>query len=148
MQHRKQADEGNWQSRGQEFAVGQTVRLVNGGETDEGRVIAVWPAIGMVDVAWPHTSYRHGVETLQIINPGDDSFIAPMHENVPGGPGSDAYMSEGAPQSNVIDAEVPRVELTHEVGDVSKMSSKQMRERVATAYLKKQAYLRSQRKEG
>ena len=143
MQQRKQADEGNWQSRGQEFAVGQTVRLVNGGETDEGRVIAVWPAIGMVDIAWPHTSYRHAVETLQIINPGDDPYIAPMHENVPGGPGSEAYMSEGAPMGNVIDSEVPRVELTHEIGDTTKMSSKQMRERVAQAYINKQAYLQA-----
>lgn len=138
----KKADEGNWQSRGQEFAVGQTVRLVNGGETDEGRVVAVWPAIGMVDVAWPHTSYRHGVETLQIINPGDDPYIAPMHENVPGGPGSDAYVSEGGPMDNVVESEIPRVELVQEVGASDKLAARKvMRERVARAYMKKQAYL-------
>ena len=143
-QRKKRADEGNWQSRGQEFAVGQAVRLVNGGETDEGRVVAVWPAIGMCDVEFPHTSYRIPVEDLQIVNPGEDTFIAPMHEIVPGGPGSAAYMSEGAPQSNTIDAEAPRVELVHEVND----PALRMANRVANAYLKKQAWLERERRQG
>jgi hypothetical protein len=135
MTIQRQADAGNWQARGQEFAVGQTVVLVNGGATDQGRVVAVWPGIGMVDVQWPHTAYRHGVETLQIVNPGDDSFISPMHEDVPGGAGADSYVSEGAPQTNTIDEEDPRVELVHEIGDPLKMAN-----RIATAYVKKSLY--------
>jgi len=142
MQQR-QADEGNWQARGQEFQVGQAVRLINGGATDEGRVVATWPGIGMVDVQWPHTAYRHPVEDLQIINPGDDTFIAPMHEDVPGGPGIAAEVSEGGPQSNIIEGEIPRVELVHEVKspsskfahDMSRMTS-----RVAAAFVKKSLY--------
>lgn len=141
--HQRQADEGNWQARGQEFQVGQTVRLVNGGDTDQGRVVATWPGIGMVDVQFPHTSYRIGVEDLQIVNPGDDTYISPMHEDVPGGPGSMAQVSEGGPQSNIIEGEVPRVELVHEVNspsskfasDLSRMTS-----RVATAFVKKSLY--------
>ena len=142
--YERQADDGNWQARGQEFQVGQTVRLVNGGETDEGRVVATYPGIGMVDVQWPHTSYRHGVEDLQIVNPGDDPFVAPMHEDVPGGPGSAAQVSEGGPQSNVVEGEVPRVELVHQVESVGQRlaaeDKKLMSNRVAQAFVKKSLY--------
>lgn len=126
----READEGNWQARGQEFEVGQTVQMVNGGETDVGRVVAVWPGIGMADVQFPHTSYRMPVEDLHIINQGDDPYIAPMHEDVPGGAGSEGNVSDGAPQGNVIEGEVPRVELVHEV----------MAGRVARAFVKKSLY--------
>jgi len=132
----RRADEGNWQARGQEFRVGQTVQLVNGGETDVGRVVAVWPGIGMCDVQFPHTSYRFPVEDLQIINQGDDPFIAPMHEDVPGGPGSEGDVSEGAPATNVIEGEVPRIELVHEVGK----TAEEMTSRVAQAFVKKSLY--------
>lgn len=132
----RRADEGNWQARGQEFAVGQTVQLVNGGETDTGRVVATWPAIGMCDVQFPHTAYRIPVEDLQIINPGDDPYVAPMHQDVPGGPGSEGDVATGAPQSNVIEGEVPRVELVHEVGK----TASEMSRRVAQAFVKKSLY--------
>lgn len=132
----RSADQGNWQARAQEFEVGQTVQMVNGGESDVGRVIAVWPGIGQVDVQFPHTSYRFGVEDLQIISPGDDPFVAPMHEDVPGGAGSEGDVSEGAPQTNVIEGEIPRVELVHEVGKVAS----EMRDRVARAFVKKSLY--------
>jgi hypothetical protein len=131
----RQADAGNWQARGQEFAVGQTVRLVNGGTTDEGRVVAVYPGIGMIDVQFPHTSTRLPVEDVHLINPGDDSFVAPMHETVPGGAGSISYVSEGAPQANIINTEVPRIENVRTVEDPIKMAS-----RVAGAYVKKSLY--------
>jgi len=97
----------------------------------------------MVDVQWPHTSYRHGVETLQIVNPGDDPYISPMHEDVPGGPGSAAQVSEGGPQSNVIEGDVPRVELVHEVestGSRVAADSQRMSNRVAQAFVKKSLY--------
>jgi len=141
MQNR-QADAGNWQARGQEFRVGQTVALINGGSTDVGRVVATWPGIGCVDVQWPHTAYRHPVEDLQLINPGDDPYVAPMHEDVPGGPGMDGMVSEGGPQSNVVEGEVPRVELVYEVADPgSKFANDQnMISRVAQAFVKKSLY--------
>jgi hypothetical protein len=132
----RRADEGNWQARGQEFSVGQSVQLVNGGATDVGRVVATYPGIGMCDVQFPHTSYRIPVEDLQIINPGDDPFIAPMHEDVPGGAGSEGELPVGAPASNVIEGEVPRVELVHEVGK----TASEMSHRVAQAFVKKSLY--------
>ena len=136
MQDRR-ADEGNWQARGQEFSVGHTVSLVNGGETDTGRVVAVWPGIGMVDVQFPHTSTRIPVEDLQIVNPGDDPFVSPMHEDVPGGPGSEALVSDGAAAMNVVEGEVPRVELVHEVNKQASI------ERVARLFVKKSLYWRA-----
>lgn len=138
----KIADEGNWQARGQEFRVGQSVQLVNGGNTDVGRVIAVWPGIGMCDVQFPHTSYRMPVEDLQIINQGDTPFISPRHEDVPGGPGSEGDVSEGAPQGNVIEGEVPRVELVHEVGKTATEIA-ELSHRVAKSFVKKSLYWHS-----
>lgn len=94
----KQADSGNWQARAKDFKVGQAVRLTYGGDADEGRVVAVLPAIGMVDVQFPNTNYRLPVEDLQIRNPDFDPFIAPTHEEIPGGVGSAALLPEGATQ--------------------------------------------------
>lgn len=145
---KRQADAGNWQARAQEFRVGQSVRLMASGETGEGRVVACWPAIGMVDVQWPHTANRHPVEELQIVNPAEDPFIAPMHHDVPGGAGTLADVSEGAPQENVVDRIDPQVKMVHEVGAVEdngmgRMASLDldaMKVRVAKAFVKKSLY--------
>lgn len=133
------ADEGNWQARGQTFAVGQSVRLIQGGPTDEGRVIAVWPGIGMVDVQWPHTSYRHPVEDLLINNPGQDPFIAPIHESVPGEAGVGALVSTGKPQTDNL---IPMISpLVQEVKLEDKLGSlKELAQRVAKVYVKKAIY--------
>ena len=139
--HERRADEGNWQARGQEFQVGQSVRLVNGGSTDEGRVVAVWPGIGMVDVEFPHTSYRMPVETLQIISPGDDTHIAPMHQTIPGGAGTVGEVPEGASQDKeLIEWEDPRVELVHEVDAPKKPDLRKLASRVARAFVKRSLY--------
>lgn len=138
----RRADEGNWQARGQEFEVGHSVRLVNGGATDIGRVVATWPGIGMCDVQFPHTSYRIPVESLQIVNPGDNPFISPMHEDVPGGAGVSADVAVGAPATNAIEHRVPQVELVHEVGPEGKQAADRsvMTQRVAQAFVKKSLY--------
>jgi hypothetical protein len=96
----------------------------------------------MVDVQWPHTSNRHPVEDLQILSPGDDPFVAPMHEDVPGGPGSVADVSEGALQGNVIEGEEPRVENVREVNDEGqrKTSAGLSATRVAHLFVKKSLY--------
>lgn len=120
MRHRK-ADAGNWQARAQEFAVGMQVALVNGGRTDVGRVSALYPAIGMVDVEFPHTSTRLPVEDLYPLR--DSDFEAPIHENVPGGAGIGAFVSEGGPQDNLIDMDLDAAI-----------------KRVATAHIKKALY--------
>jgi hypothetical protein len=136
--YRRQADEGNWQARGQEFAVGQSVRMVNGGATDEGRVVAVWPGIGMVDVEFPHTNYRMPVESLQIVSPGEDYFVTPLHETVPGGARSLGQVPEGAFAEDLITAEEPRVEMVHEVGPVEELRKRASR--VVRAFVKKSLY--------
>lgn len=126
MQTRK-ADAGNWQARAQEFAVGQSVALINGGRTDIGRVSAVYPAIGMVDVEFAHTSTRLPVEDVLILSP-DSEFVAPIHENVPGGAGIGAFVStSGNHPDSLIEMDV--------TSDLSKLAS-----RVASAHIKKGLY--------
>lgn len=130
--------------------MGQAVRLVGSGDTAEGRVVACYPAIGMVDVQWPHTANRHPVEDLQIIAAGDDPFVAPMHEDVPGGPGSKAEVSEGAMHGNVIEGEEPHVELVREVAGeelgvqpIERVAARDhdvMVQRIARAFVKKSLY--------
>lgn len=95
---RKQADTGNYQARAQEFEVGQAVTLAGGSETDVGRVTAVYPAIGMVDVSFAHASARYPVEDVLILD-DKGNIVPPRHENVPGGAGQAAFLSEGCPQT-------------------------------------------------
>lgn len=78
----------DYQQRAQEFSVGDIVYLFLGAPHQSGRVIAVWEAIGMVDVEWPHGSQRLPVEDLQRYEAKD--FLPPESEknNVPGGAGS------------------------------------------------------------
>lgn len=138
------ADAGNWQARAEEFKPGQSVRLTVGSDTDEGRVVAVWPGIGMADVQWPHTSNRHPVEDLQIVNPADDLFVAPRHEDVPGGPGSAGMVSDGAPQHNTILDEDPRVEQVVPAKTAAETRNlRVMTARVAMAFVKSSLYWHS-----
>lgn len=91
---RKRADaSNNWQARAQEFRIGQAVQLVIGG--DEGRVVSVFPAIGMIDIQFPNGNLRFPVEDVNIRNPEFDPFIAPKNETVPGGAGSGALTPTG-----------------------------------------------------
>jgi hypothetical protein len=79
----------DYQQRASEFAVGDLVYpFMAGNHSLTGRVVAVWPAIGMVDVEWPHGSERKAVEELQRYESKD--FIPPEaeHDNVPGGAGT------------------------------------------------------------
>ena len=89
----------DYQQRATEFSVGDKVYTLWGESTDaKGRVVAVWPAIGMVDVEWPHGSERLPVEDLQLQAP-DDRYKPPEieHSNVPGGAGSVSV--SGGPES-------------------------------------------------
>jgi hypothetical protein len=78
------------------------------------------------------------VEDLQIVNPGEDEFVAPMHEDVPGGPPSSAWVSQGAPQTNEITHEDPRVEFVHDIA--GKVASQPSAQRVAIAFVKHSLY--------
>ena len=80
----------DYQQRAREFSVGGVVYPTWGENVDiSGRVVAVWPAIGMVDVEWPHGTERVPVEDLQrLTSDTDHAPPLPEHNNVPGGTGT------------------------------------------------------------
>lgn len=81
------AESVDYQQRATEFKVGDRVySVVNGTSDNSGRVTAVWPAIGMVDVEYPHGSTRSPVEELHLL--GDNGPEPPKHSTTPGGAGS------------------------------------------------------------
>lgn len=75
----------NEQARVYDFQVGQIVVLYGRPYEESGRVVAIWPAIGEVDVEFPGGNTRICVEDLQIIEGGVDP---PHTESVPGGAGT------------------------------------------------------------
>ena len=74
----------NWQERATEFNVGDVVVPFGMFDSQAGRVTAVWPAIGMVDVEMPNGSKRYPVEELQRFD-GNGNAVPTHSESVPGG---------------------------------------------------------------
>lgn len=87
------------QERAHEFQVGDVVIHTGQSPSRAGRVVAVWPAIGYVDVQWTWGSTREAVEELQILDPERVGVIPPRTEDVPGGAGSVSV--SGGPPANV-----------------------------------------------
>ena len=94
----------DYQQRAREFSVGDLAYPLAGGSTDEsqaGRVVAVWPAIGQVDIEFAWGSGRYGVEDLQRVT----SIVAippnPEHTTVPGG--TRTVPVSGSPRTASID---------------------------------------------
>lgn len=75
----------NYQDRAHEFDPGDVVTPYGGSTDTAGRVLAVYPAIGMVDVEFPTGSQRLPVETLQRFSPEHGVAIPPKTDSVPGG---------------------------------------------------------------
>lgn len=77
----------NFQARASAFKVGDRVYpLLKGNPSNGGTVVAVWPAIGMVDVQYPHGSVRSPVEDLLIDQGGSIETQADVQaDTVPGG---------------------------------------------------------------
>ena len=74
----------NYQERSKQFAVGDVVAPFGVWDAQGGRVTAVWPAIGMVDVEFSVGNKRYPVEDLQRIDSNGNAD--PPHTNsVPGG---------------------------------------------------------------
>jgi len=83
----------NYQERATEFSVGDTVVPFGLWDSQSGRVTAVWPAIGMIDIEFPVGNRRFPVEEVQRLDngvadpphtdssPGDGGSVS-----VPGGP--------------------------------------------------------------
>lgn len=74
----------NYQQRAAEFSVGEVVVPFGGFDSMSGRVTAVWPAIGMVDVEFPTGSKRYPAEDLQRFDKDGDAQ-PPTDDSVPGG---------------------------------------------------------------
>jgi hypothetical protein len=74
----------NYQQRATEFSVGDMVAPFGGFDAAAGRVTAVWPAIGMVDVEFPTGSKRMPVEDVQRFD-GEGNADPPHTDSVPGG---------------------------------------------------------------
>ena len=90
----------DYQQRATEFSVGDVVfPFMSGNGWSNGRVVAVWPGIGMVDVEWPHGSERMPVEDLQLIPNGQSTPPMPEHDNVPGG--AESVSVPGGPKPSV-----------------------------------------------
>ena len=91
---------GDYQQRATEFSVGDVVfPFMSGNGWSNGRVVAVWPGIGMVDVEWPHGSERMPVEDLQLFPNGQSTPPMPEHDNVPGG--AESVSVPGGPKPSV-----------------------------------------------
>ena len=99
----------NYQQRAALFAVGDIVYPFWGSADKTGRVVAVYPAIGMVDVEFPHGSDRMPVEDIQKLNPNSLFQPPPIpvgQDTVPGGAGqvpvSPGPSTKAASQGSVV----------------------------------------------
>ena len=81
----------DYQQRASEFSVGDLAYPLAGGSTDEsqaGRVVAVYPAIGQVDIEFAWGSGRYAVEDVQRVTKIVSIPPDPEHTSVPGGIGT------------------------------------------------------------
>ena len=65
----------DYQSRARDFLVNDIVTPVGMLDSQTGRVVTVWPAIGMVEVEMLGGVFRYPAEELQVTN--DDSAVVP-----------------------------------------------------------------------
>ena len=79
----------DYQSRADNFQVGMRVfPFYLGNANKAGIVRAVFPAIGMVDVQFPHGTSRYPVEDLVVDTSGDVQNLVTEPDSVPGGIGT------------------------------------------------------------
>lgn len=80
----------DYQRRSQAFELGMRVYpFLGGNPSRSGLVIAIYPAIGMVDVQFPHGSQRYPVEDLVVDTSGDYlNIYEDNQDTVPGGVGT------------------------------------------------------------
>ena len=94
----------DYQSRAQGFQIGDSVIPLIGGSAPhgpfEGTVVAIYPAIGQIDVQLPYGSQRFSVEDL-ILNPhASNSGLDLLEDSVPGGVGT--VRVPGGPPAEVL----------------------------------------------
>ena len=80
----------DYQRRSQAFELGMRVYpFLGGNPSRSGLVIAIFPAIGMVDVQFPHGSQRYPVEDLVVDTSGDYlNIYEDDQDTIPGGVGT------------------------------------------------------------
>lgn len=78
----------NWQIRAEEFSVGDKVFPFFSDAYHSGTIVAVWPAIGMVDVQYPSGATRQPVEDLHRVGPNEETLTPLESSSVPGGAGT------------------------------------------------------------
>ena len=91
----------DYQQRASEFSVGDMAYPLAGSGTDEsqaGRVVAVYPAIGQVDIEFPWGSGRYPVEDVQRVTGIAAIPPNPEHTTIPGG--SESVPVAGGPNPN------------------------------------------------
>lgn len=101
----------NYQERATEFQVNDVVVPFGMFDSQSGRVTAVWPAIGMVDVEMPTGNVRLPVEDLQRFDANGNAI--PTHtESTPGGRGTVSVPGGPSPMrpnvGRVVDAHVKK----------------------------------------
>lgn len=126
----------DYQARASVFEPGDRVYPVLGGNPAAGgMVIAVWPAIGMVDVQFPHGSSRYPVEDLAIDTSGNFEGLADFQaDSIPGG--TPTVSVPGGPARLQKDVREERVEEAFRNAAEVRVSV----DRVAEAYVKKALY--------
>jgi hypothetical protein len=95
----------DYQQRASEFAVNDLAYPLAGGSTDEsqaGRVVAVYPAIGQVDIEFAWGSGRYPVEDVQRVTGIAAIPPNPDHNSIPGG--AESVPVAGGPQGRTAAA--------------------------------------------
>lgn len=78
----------DYQARAHQFQIGDRVfPFFLGKKEKAGVVVQLFPAIGMVDVQFPHGVARYPVEDLVVDESGEVRNIANIPDSVPGGRG-------------------------------------------------------------
>lgn len=93
----------DYQARAAEFAPDDFVVPWGNDDSLMGRVTAVWPAIGMVDVEFASGNKRYPVEDLARVNPDETKFIPPLTNSAPGE--GDMASVPGGPEKPLDDDE-------------------------------------------
>ena len=145
----------DYQARANGFKVGDRVYpILKGNPSNGGTVVAVWPAIGAVDVQYPHGTTRSPVEDL-LIDRGRsiESEVDIQTDSVPGGTHTVPVSGGPGPSIREASQRVARKYLKHAVywaakGRVYKPSRTEMETgnlccpRCEDAFLRKTIYKR------
>ena len=93
----------DYQQRASEFSVGDLAIPLGVGvdEPAAGRIVAVYPAIGMVDLEFPYGPGRYPVEDLQRITGINVDPPQVGHDNTPGGAGTVSVPGGPVPSTSV-----------------------------------------------